>query len=122
MLAGLRIFISSTCVDLAAQRLQLRNLLDRMGYEPVMSDHSDILFDHRIHTHTSCIKEVANADMVVLLIGSRFGGTAIPEALSQVDFEEVSKQNSKSESIKDKDKFSITQVEILRAIEMDHNE
>lgn len=96
-LAGLRIFLSSTCYDFGAQRSQIRGLLAGMGYEPVMSEHSDVLFDHRLHTHTSCIKGVADVDMVVLLIGSRFGGTVVPAALEEVDFTDLSKSASKSE-------------------------
>lgn len=118
-MAGLRVFVSSTCVDLGAQRTQVRSLLERMGYEPVMSEYSDVLFDHRLHTHTSCIKEIANADMVVLLIGSRFGGAATPEALSDIAMEEIAKASSKTDIIRDKHRLSITQVEILKAIESD---
>lgn len=118
-MAGLKVFVSSTCVDLGAQRAQVRALLEKMGYEPVMSEYSDVLFDHRIHTHTSCIKEIANADMVVLLIGSRFGGTATPEALSEIQIEEIEKSSNKSDLVRDKDRLSITQVEIMKAVEAD---
>lgn len=118
-MAGLKVFVSSTCVDLGAQRAQVRTLLERMGYEPVMSEHSDVLFDHRMHTHTSCIKEIANADMVILLIGSRFGGTATPEALADFDAEGLSKSSTKTDLILDKHKLSITQVEVMKAIEAD---
>lgn len=118
-MAGLRVFVSSTCFDLAAQRSQIRGLLLRMGYEPVMSDHSDVLFDPRMHTHTSCIKEVINADIMILLVGNRFGGGAVPEALSEIDLKAVSKAGAKSDIIKESDNFSITQVEVLKAIESD---
>lgn len=118
-MAGLKVFVSSTCVDLGAQRAQVRTLLERMGYEPVMSEHSDVLFDHRMHTHTSCIKEIANADMVILLIGSRFGGTATPESLSDLDLEEIAKSSTKTDLIIDKHRLSITQVEVMKAVEAD---
>jgi hypothetical protein len=84
-----------------------------------MSEHSDVLYDHRIHTHTSCIKEIVNADMVILLIGSRFGGTSVPEALSEVDFDSVIKASTRTDLVKDTDKLSITQVEVMKAIEAD---
>jgi hypothetical protein len=78
-----------------------------------------VLFDHRLHTHASCIKKVANVDMVILLIGSRFGGAATPQALDEISFEEISKSSSMSSHIKENDKISITQVEIMKAIECD---
>ncbi len=61
-----------------------------MGYDPIMSEHSDVLFDPRAHTHTSCVRQVSDADMMILLVGSRFGGTAIPDAISEVDLKSVS--------------------------------
>jgi len=116
-LASLRVFVSSTCMDLGPHREQIRGLLIRMGYDPIMSDFSDVLYDPRKHTHTSCIKEVSHADIVVLLIGSRFGGTAVPEAISEVNIEEVSAQSTKG-VLSEQDRYSITQLEVIRAIEL----
>lgn len=78
-MASLRVFVSSTCFDLGPIRGQLRNFLTSMGYEPIMSDYNDVLYDPRIHTHTSCIEEIATCDVIILLVGSRFGGKAIPK-------------------------------------------
>jgi hypothetical protein len=84
--ANLRIFISSTCYDLSVIRGQLRQFVEAIGHEPVMSDYNDVLYDPRIHTHSSCIDEVANADAVIVLIGSRFGGQVVPQALQKSRF------------------------------------
>ena len=56
-MAGLRVFVSSTCYDFALLRSELRNFIVSMGYDPIMSDYADVLYDPRIHTHTSCIDE-----------------------------------------------------------------
>lgn len=116
-MASPKIFISSTCYDLGMAREQLRSFLLRMGYDPVMSEYSDVLYDPRTHTHTSCIKEVPNADMVVLLIGSRFGGNVIPEALSTVDLENLANASFDVTVLEDPEKLSITQLEVLKAID-----
>lgn len=116
-MAALRVFVSSTCVDLGAHREQIRSLLARMGYEPIMSDFSDVLYDPRKHTHTSCIKEVSHADIVILLIGPRFGGAAVPDALSEIDIEDLSSRSTNG-ALEDQDRYSITQLEVLRAIEL----
>jgi hypothetical protein len=50
-MAGPKIFVSSTCYDLSMARDQLRNFLIGLGYEPVLSEYSDVLFDPRVHTH-----------------------------------------------------------------------
>ena len=112
-----KIFISSTCYDLGMAREQLRSFLIRLGYEPVMSEYSDVLYDPRTHTHTSCLQEVPNADMIVVLIGSRFGGKIIPEALSNVDLENLINSSFDVTVLDDPEKLSITQLEVLKAID-----
>lgn len=116
-MAKLRIFVSSTCYDLGVIRSELRPFITSLGYEPVMSDYSDILYDSRSHTHENCIKEVPNCDMVLLIIGSRFGGTGIPSVLENFDFDTIKDLSSKTTILEEKDKLSITQLEILKAVE-----
>lgn len=112
-----KIFVSSTCYDLGMAREQLRAFLIRLGYDPILSEYSDVLYDPRTHTHTSCIQDVPNADMVVLLIGSRFGGRAVPEALSLIDLENLVSSSFDVTVLKDPEKLSITQLEVLKAID-----
>lgn len=112
-----KVFVSSTCYDLGMAREQLRAFLLRLGYEPVMSEYSDVLYDPRTHTHTSCIQDIPNADMVVLLIGSRFGGRAIPEALSLIDLENLTNSSFDISVLNEPEKLSITQLEVLKAID-----
>jgi len=113
---SLKIFISSTCYDLSNIRDALRNFILGLGYEPVMSDYGDVLYDPRLHTHTSCIDEVKNCDMLILLIGGRFGGNAISEAVSVMDFEKI-RETINTEAVLDDKKLSITHLEVLKAIE-----
>lgn len=114
-MAGLRVFISSTCVDLDAYRYQLRSLLDRHGFEPIMSDHSEVLYDPSLHTHASCLRDVEGADMLVLLIGARFGGTAVPQALPLLDLDHAAKISTSTALLQEKNKISITQAEAVKA-------
>ena len=116
-MAKLRIFVSSTCYDLSTLRSELRPFIAQMGYEPVMSEYSDILYDPRTHTHESCIKEVPSADAVILIIGSRFGGLALPSAILNVNFEQVKTLSTKTALLDNRDQLSVTQLEILKAIE-----
>jgi hypothetical protein len=98
-------------------REQLRSFFRRLGYDPILSEYSDILYDPRMHTHTSCLQEVPSADMVVLLIGSRFGGQAVPEALSVMDIESLVHSSFDATVLKEPEKLSITQLEVLKAID-----
>jgi hypothetical protein len=116
-MAGLRVFVSSTCYDLTSIRSQLRLFIASLGHEPVMSDFNDILYDPRVHTHTSCIEEVAGCDVVVLLVGSRFGGSAIPDALAKVDLDSLFKESRSVDVLKGRENISVTQLEVLKALE-----
>jgi len=73
--ANLRVFISSTAYDLGVLRSSLRAFIAGLGYDAVLSDYSDVIYDPREHAHKSCLAEVQTCDMVVLIIGSRFGST-----------------------------------------------
>lgn len=115
-MANLRVFVSSTCFDLSVARGQLRTFVEDLGFQPVMSDYNDVLFDPRVHTHTSCINEVASCDMVLVLVGSRFGGRAVPAAVGQIDFDALQDASKSLELLKDKNNISITQMEVLHAI------
>ena len=116
-MAELKVFVSSTCYDLSLLRSQLRLFIKNLGYEPIMSDYEDILYDPRTHTHTSCVDEVKNCDVLVLIIGSRFGGKATLEALNRIDFEALKNESVSIESLKEKECLSVTQLEVLTAIE-----
>jgi hypothetical protein len=116
-MAVLKVFVSSTCYDLGMVRAELRGFISNFGHEPVMSEFNDVLFDPKDHTHESCIKEIANSDVIILIIGSRFGGKAIPQAVNQIDIEKIKSLSKNTKFLASTDNISITQVEILRAIE-----
>jgi hypothetical protein len=118
-MAKLRVFVSSTCYDLGTVRSELRPFIANMGYEPVMSDFSDVLYDPKLHTHESCLKEIPNCDMVVLIIGGRFGGKIVKAALDRINFDSLSGVSKKPEFLDDTSAISITQAEVLQAIESD---
>lgn len=117
-MANLKVFVSSTCYDMQAIRAQLRSLLLSFGYEPVMSDQADVIYDPRIHTHTSCLREVSNCDVVVLVVGSRFGGATVPKALETIDLDRLTDLSRADRFGEDKTRISITQAEVLQAIQM----
>lgn len=117
-MAKMKVFLSSTCYDLNVLRSQIRNFIINLGYEPYMSEYSEIVFDPRLHTHLSCVQEVPNTDMLILIIGSRFGGKAVPDALTIIDFDKVNSLSNNNEFLKGKDNLSITQLEVMKAIEV----
>lgn len=116
-MSKLKVFVSSTCYDLSSVRSGLKRFIEEeLGYEAVLSDQQDILYDPRIHTHTACIEEVKNSDLMILIIGSRFGGQATEEALDRIDFEGLKEKYPDIEEIERQGKISITQLEVLEAM------
>lgn len=115
----LKIFVSSTCYDLSIIRSQLKSFIENMGYEAVLSEYNDIFYNPQDHTHESCVKEVTSADVVILIIGSRFGGKGIPSLKSLIDFKALSTASLKTRILDNQEKLSITQYEIFKAIESD---
>ncbi|MED3917990.1 DUF4062 domain-containing protein [Priestia megaterium] len=117
-MANLKVFVSSTCYDLNIIRSQLREFILSYGFEPIMSDYSDIPYDPRNHTHESCINEVIHGDMLIVIIGSRFGGSAIPKAREIVNFDSLNMLSKKPKFLEECKEVSITQLEVLRAMEL----
>lgn len=74
-MANPRVFISSTCYDLSEVRDSLVEFIRSFGFEPVLSDRGDVFYHPDIHTHDSCLNEVGNCELLVLIIGGRFGGS-----------------------------------------------
>lgn len=69
-----RVFVSSTCYDLKYIRENLKYFIKTIGYEPILSEDGAIFFNPTQHTHDSCLSEVPNCQMFVLIIGGRYGG------------------------------------------------
>jgi hypothetical protein len=73
-MASPRVFISSTCYDLGQIRDSLSEFIESYCYEPMLSERGDIFFHPDLHTHESCVNEIDNCQLFILLIGGRFGG------------------------------------------------
>lgn len=112
-MAPLRVLVSSTAYDLEVLRSSLRRFIENLGFEPVLSEYSEVLYDPREHTHRSCLNEVKNCDILVLIIGSRFGSE-----LSEEETRQLSRDIDSSllEETSSGPRLSITQGEALTAV------
>ena len=68
-----RIFVSSTYYDLRHIRASLETFISSLGYEPVLSEKGNIAYTHDGPLDESCYREAAGADILVMIIGGRYG-------------------------------------------------
>ncbi|MFQ1840348.1 DUF4062 domain-containing protein [Aeromonas veronii] len=78
-MAAPKVFVSSTCFDLGEVREQLRRFIQSFGFEAVLSENGDVFYHPDLHTHESCIHEVSNCKLFILIIGGRFGGENVTD-------------------------------------------
>jgi hypothetical protein len=109
-----KILISSTCNDFKEERRNIAGSLRSFGYDVVLSEEDDILFDPSIHTHSNCVEAVKAFDLVIFLVGKRFGGKVVTGALEENGLKKL--ENSNVDFFKSNKNISVTQAEILTAL------
>ncbi|ATC35441.1 DUF4062 domain-containing protein [Elizabethkingia anophelis] len=73
---NLNIFVSSTCYDLSQLRANLSDFINTCGHNPVLSEYNNFPISTELNTIENCLKNVKeNADIFVLVVGSRYGST-----------------------------------------------
>ncbi|TBT82708.1 DUF4062 domain-containing protein [Propioniciclava sinopodophylli] len=114
----LRVFVSSTAYDLAPVREQLRTLINSLGHVAVLSDYSGVLYDPNLHTHKSCVEELRSCDVVVLIIGNRWGSQARPEFVDDLSVDLLQGDDASIvEDLVEGKHVSVTQLEALTAFQ-----
>lgn len=68
-----RIFISSTCYDLSYIRDNLEQFIKLLGYIPIRSEKGNVFYKRENDVMTSCINEIRTCQMLILVIGGRYG-------------------------------------------------
>ena len=68
-----RVFVSSTYYDLRHIRASLETFIESLGYEPILSEKGEIAYAPSIALDESCYREAAGSDILVLVIGGRYG-------------------------------------------------
>jgi hypothetical protein len=85
-----RIFVSSTYYDLKYIRADLEMFISNYGFEPILFERGQIAYDHQKPLDLSCYKEVKSCQMLILIIGGRYGSPSskpIPKGQDDPFFE-----------------------------------
>jgi len=82
------VFVSSTFYDLKQIRQDIAAFIYSMGYRPFLSEHPSFPVDPSASTVENCKRRVEqDADMLVLIIGGRYGSAADKSAKSVTNVE-----------------------------------
>jgi hypothetical protein len=90
-----RIFISSTFYDLRQVRSDLDTFIENLGYEPVRNEEGDIPYGKDEALEEYCYKEIKAVDILVSVIGGRFGSESKRNnsSISQIELKTALKEN-----------------------------
>lgn len=82
-----RVFISSTYFDLKSVRADLERFILDMGYEPVLHERGHIPYGNQKALEAYCYREIDHCDILVSIVGGRFGSQAKDEeySVSQIE-------------------------------------
>ena len=82
-----RVFISSTYYDLQHVRNDIASFLKSIGYEAVLHDSGNVTYSQDVSLEQSCYNELSTCDIVVCVIGGKFGSQA--ESGNSITMEEL---------------------------------
>ena len=90
-----RIFISSTFYDLRQIRADLDKFIENMGFEAVRNEEVDITYGKEVDLQEYCFKEISNVDILVSIIGGRYGSESSSSkySISQKELKTAIEQN-----------------------------
>ena len=82
-----RVFISSTFYNLKQVRSDLEAFIRGLGYEVVLNERGAIPYGHEEKLEEYCYREINSCDIVVAIIGGRFGAPSQqePYSISQIE-------------------------------------
>lgn len=83
-----RIFISSTFYDLRQVRSDLDRFIKELGYDAVLNESGNIPYGKDDKLEEYCYKEISNIDILISIVGGRFGSESQHNKLSisQMEF------------------------------------
>lgn len=73
-MSNINIFVSSTCYDLSQIRTDISEFIENSGHNSILSEFENFPISPELNTIENCIKIVKeNADILVLIVGNRYG-------------------------------------------------
>lgn len=110
-----RVFVSSTFYDLRQVRIDLDRFIRELGYEPVLNEFGSIPYGKDEKLEEYCYKEISSIDILVSIIGGRFGTESQHQnlSISQMEFKTAFELNKQVYIFIDKNVYSEFQTFLL---------
>jgi hypothetical protein len=110
-----RVFISSTFYDLRHIRTDIERFVTELGYEPVRNETGDIPYGMKENLEEYCYKEVKEVDILVGIIGNRFGSNSKDNqhSITQLEITTAYKEGKQVYLFVDRSVFSEYQTYLL---------
>jgi CRISPR/Cas system-associated exonuclease Cas4 (RecB family) len=82
-----KIFLSSTYYDLKQVRADLERFIKELGYDPILNEQGSIPYGKEDKLEEYCYKEIKNVDILVSIVGGRYGSESKIEkhSISQLE-------------------------------------
>jgi hypothetical protein len=92
-----KIFLSSTYYDLKHIRSDIERFIKELGYDPILNEQGGIPYGKEDRLEEYCYKEINNVDILVSIVGGRYGSESKLEkrSVSQIELKtayELNKQ------------------------------
>ncbi|WP_394265363.1 DUF4062 domain-containing protein [Bergeyella zoohelcum] len=103
-----KIFLSSTFYDLRQVRTDIDLFVESLGYDIVRNEEGDIPYGKEEALEEYCYKEIKNVDILVSIIGGRYGSESRKgsNSISQIELKTALKENKQVYVFIDKNVFS----------------
>lgn len=90
-----RIFLSSTFYDLKHIRADIISFIENLGYSAIKHETGDIPFGKKEALEEYCYKEIKNIDILISIIGGKFGSESKSSeySISQLELKEAQREN-----------------------------
>lgn len=103
-----KVFLSSTYFDLRQVRADIERFINDHGYDSILNEHGNIAYGKEEKLEDYCYKEINNIDILVSIIGGRFGSESknSEDSISQTELKTAYDLNKQVYIFIDKNVYS----------------